>query len=202
QAWVGEHAGKFLDAAGNAYLYWQDARIKTLMDRVAHELIKCQMPDGYLGTYADDQRWTSWDVWVHKYNLLGLLKHYEVSGEKDSLECAKKIGDLLCRTFGDELKDISAAGEHVGMAATSVLEPMCRLYRATGDQKYLDFCFYITRSIERNSKVISSLTNTKRVFGTANNKAYEMLSNLVGLLELYRLTGDEKYLVPVSNAWE
>jgi len=32
------------------------------------------------------------------------------------------------------------------------------------------------------------------VFKTANSKAYEMMSNLVGLLELYRLTGEERYL--------
>jgi DUF1680 family protein len=204
QAWIGEHAGKFLDAAANAWLYFRDPRIKTLMDRVAHELIKCQLPDGYLGTYSDDKRWTSWDVWVHKYDLIGLLRHYEVTGEQASLDCAKKIGDLLCNTFGDDppLKDISSAGEHVGMAATSVLEPMCRLYRFTGEKKYLDFCFYITRSIEKNSKVISSLAETKKVFGTANGKAYEMLSNLVGLLELYRINGDEKFLVPAVNAWE
>ena len=40
-------------------------------------LIASQLPDGYLGTYTDDQRWTSWDVWVHKYNLIGLLSYHD-----------------------------------------------------------------------------------------------------------------------------
>src|SRR5689334_10657140 len=53
QAWIGEHAGKFLHAAANTYAYTHDPRLKTLMDRVAHELIKTQRPDGYLGTYAN-----------------------------------------------------------------------------------------------------------------------------------------------------
>src|SRR5436309_2703988 len=51
-AWAGEHAGKFLDAAANTWLYTKDARLKTLMDRVARTLIAAQLPDGYLGTYA------------------------------------------------------------------------------------------------------------------------------------------------------
>ena len=90
----------------------------------------------------------------------------------------------------------------MGMAATSVLEPMCYLYEHTGEQRYLDFCIYITRSMEQHSKVISSLTDTKRVYGTANGKAYEMLSNLLGLTMLYRITGDKTYLVPAENAWQ
>jgi uncharacterized protein len=202
--WIGEHAGKFLHAAALTYQYTHDERLKTLMDRIALTLISAQMDDGYLGTYTDDKRWTSWDVWSHKYDLIGLLAWYDVTHDERALACCKKIGDLLCNTFGDApgKRDLSDAGTHVGMASTSVLEPMCYLYRHTGDKKYLDFCLYITRNIEKHSKVISSLTAGKRVDEVADAKAYEMLSNLVGLVELYRLTGDEQYLTPVKNGWE
>ena len=81
QVWIGEHAGKFLHAAANAWLYSHDPQLKTKMDRVAHELMACQLPDGYLGTYTDDKRWTSWDVWVHKYDMLGLLRYYDATGD-------------------------------------------------------------------------------------------------------------------------
>jgi DUF1680 family protein len=203
--WIGEHAGKFLHAAANAWLYSQDPRLKTLMDRIANTLIDSQMPDGYLGTYSKDKRWTSWDVWSHKYDLIGLLSWYDVTHDQRALTACKKIGDLLCATFGDDAPgklDLSDSGTQDGMAPTSVLEPMCYLYRHTGDKKYLDFCYYITRNIEKHSKIISSLTEGKRVDQTSNAKAYEMLSNLVGLVELYRITGDKKFLVPAVNAWE
>jgi len=36
----------------------------------------------------------------------------------------------------------------------------------------------------------------------ANGKAYEMLSNLVGVCELYRTNGDYNLLTPVLNAWQ
>lgn len=206
QAWAGEHAGKFLDAAVNAWLYSKDERLKTLMDRVARELIAAQLPDGYLGTYLDEKRWTSWDVWVHKYDLLGLLNYYRATANQPALEAAKKIGDLLCRTFGtgDGQRDIVAAGTHVGMASTSVLEPMVYLYRVTGDKKYLGFCEYLVHSWSQPNgpKIIESLRVTGAVYHTADSKAYEMMSDLVGLVELYRVTGNATYLSTAKIAWK
>ncbi len=205
QEWIGEHAGKFLDAAANTWLSTHDQRLKSLMDRVAHSLIAAQLPDGYLGTYTDDQRWTSWDVWTHKYDLIGLLSYYRVTGDPAALRASRKIGDLLCRTFGDSAgeRDIVRSGTHVGMAATSVLEPMVALYRYTGERRYLNFCFYLARAWEQPNgpHILTSLMTSGSVFRTANAKAYEMLSNLVGLLELYRVTGDPRFFTPVVLAW-
>ena len=206
QDWAGEHAGKFLHAAANTWLYTDDARLKTLMDRIARELIATQLPDGYLGTYTDDKRWTSWDVWVHKYDLLGLVSYYQATGYEPALDASRKVGDLLVRTFGTGpgQRDIIAAGTHVGMAATSVLEAMVNLYRFTGDVHYLNFCEYLVRSWDQPNgpKIIASLLSTGSVFHTANAKAYEMMSNLVGLVELYRVTGKPEYLKPAEIAWK
>lgn len=206
QAWSGEHAGKFLHAAANTWLYTHDEHLKTLMDHVAQKLIATQLPDGYLGTYTDDQRWTSWDVWVHKYDLIGLISYYQAAGYTPALEASKRIGDLLCRTFGTGTgqRDIIQSGTHVGMAATSVLEPMVNLYRVTGNKKYLDFCEYLVRSWDQPNgpHIIASLNSTGSVFRTADRKAYEMMSNLVGLAELYRVTGNPLYLRTVQIAWK
>jgi DUF1680 family protein len=204
--WIGEHAGKFLHAAANAWAYSGNEQLKLKMDRVASRLIRAQMEDGYLGTYAAPQRWTGWDVWVHKYDLIGLLEYFKVSGDSASLDACRRIGDLLCATFGDGpgQRDIIKSGEHMGMAATSVLEPMCVLYRYTGDRKYLDFCHYIVRSYDHagGPGIVSNIARTGRVYGTANNKAYEMLSNLVGLLELYRCTGEKTFFDVPQRAWQ
>jgi DUF1680 family protein len=203
QEWTGEHVGKFLHAASLEYQNSGDTVLKRRMDYAVKSLISTQLADGYLGTYVEKDRWTSWDVWSHKYNMIGLLAYYKVTGYKPALLSCKKMADLLCTTFGKDKRDIIKSGTHVGMAPTSVLEPMVELYRYTGERRYLDFCNYILDAWEEDGgpKIISSLLTTQSVFKTANAKAYEMMSDLVGLVELYRLTGIDKYLVVVQNAW-
>src|SRR5215471_12785402 len=80
-AWLGEHAGKFLDAACNALRYREDDQLRQITERMARALIGSQEADGYLGTYPAARRWTGWDVWVHKYNLIGLLSYYELTAD-------------------------------------------------------------------------------------------------------------------------
>jgi len=208
QAWIGEHVGKFLHAASLAYAGTKDPRLKEKITRVATELMKTQEPDGYLGTYTPSTRFglypnADWDVWVHKYDLLGLLTYYQYTGDKNALAACRSVGDLLINTFGPGKKSILSAGTHMGMAATSVLEPIVLLYRATADPRYLDFAKYIVSAWDEPNgpKVKTSLLTEKSVRKTANGKAYEMLSNLVGLCELYRATGDRQYLEPALIAW-
>ena len=205
-AWVGEHAGKFLDAACNALRYQEHAGLRRLTQRMARGLLASQEPDGYLGTYPAARRWTGWDVWIHKYNLIGLLSYHELSADPAALQACRSMGDLLVRTFGagPGQRDIIAAGEHMGMAATSVLEPMCRLYRFTGDARHLEFCRYLVRAYDQpgGPRIVTTLLQGGGVYRVANGKAYEMLSNLNGLLDLYRLTGDASLLSAVLHAWD
>ena len=89
------------------------------------------------------------------------------------------------------------------MAASSVLEPMVNLYRLTGEQRYLDFCRYIVApgTSPTGRSCWPRCGPTGSVFKTANAKAYEMMSDLVGVVELYKVTGDESLLPPVLTAW-
>jgi DUF1680 family protein len=206
QAWQGEHVGKFLHAATQAWVYTGDPTLKAKIDRVAARLMKTQEPDGYLGTYPPDRRWTSWDVWVHKYDLLGLLTYYQFTHSAAALQTCRRVGDLLLRTFGTGpgQRDINRAGEHVGMAPDSVLEPVVLLYRATGDPRYLRFAEYIKTNYDApgGPAILASLEKYRSVRRVANAKAYEMTSNFNGLLELYRATGDKRILDDMRIGWE
>jgi hypothetical protein len=206
QSWDGEHVGKWLHAATLAWVNTGDPALRQKLDYVAAELIKCQLEDGYLGTYLQKDRWTEWDVWAHKYNLIGLITYMRYTGNLEPLPACRRMGDLLCQTFGDEpgQRDLIKAGQHKGMAPTSVLEPMVLLYRLTGEPRYLDFCRYILRAWEQPNgpKIISTLLTAKRVDKVGNGKAYEMLSCLNGALEYYRTTGEPKILEACLNAWE
>jgi uncharacterized protein len=207
--WIGEHVGKWLHAATLAWSYTGDPELRAKLDRVVRELIATQEPDGYLGTYTADQRFglfpgADWDVWVHKYNLVGLLTYHQYTGDVDALNACIRIGNLLIRTFGPDKKSIINAGTHVGMAATSVLEPVVLLHRATGDARYLELARYLVAAYDEPNgpKIIAALLREKSVAATANAKGYEMLSNLVGLCELARATGEREWLAPVFIAWD
>ena len=206
--WIGEHVGKWMHAATLAWAYTGDEALRRKLDAVANDLIATQEPDGYLGTYLPEKRFglydgADWDVWSHKYNLIGLLTYYRYTGNPAALAACRKIGDLLVATFPGR-KSILAAGTHQGMAATSTLSPMVELYRLTGDARYLEFARYLVRAYEEPGGpdlVRSLLDGNKGVDRTANGKAYEMLSNLVGLGELYRMTGDPRLRDAVLKAW-
>lgn len=207
--WIGEHVGKWMHAATLAWAYTGDPRLRAKLDQVAAELVAAQEPDGYLGTYVPAQRFglyegADWDVWSHKYNLMGLLTYYQYTGHEPALAACRKMGDLLIKTFGPGKKSILSAGTHMGMAATSVLEPVVLLYRCTGDKRYLNFARYVVSSWDEPNgpRIVQALLTEKQVNKTANAKAYEMLSNLVGLCELARAGGDHTLIEPVLNAWQ
>ncbi len=202
--WIGEHLGKWLHAAVHAWQYSADRGLKAAIDHAVREVLGTQEPDGYLGTYLEKDRWTSWDVWVHKYNCIGLLTYYAATSDEAALRGARRIGDLLNATFGPGKRDIIRAGTHVGMAATSVLEPMVALYRASGDPRHLQFCRYLVTSWDQphGPRILSSLSEHGKVNRTANGKAYEMMSNLVGLCDLYQVTGEKRFLEAARIAWE
>lgn len=206
--WIGEHVGKWLHAATLAWSYNGDAALRRKIDTVVDALLDAQEADGYLGTYLPHQRLAlhegaDWDVWSHKYCLLGLLAVHQYTGHPRALPACRRAADLLLTTFPAK-RSILAAGTHLGMAATSVLEPMVLLYRATADERYLDFARYLVRAWDEpgGPGIVRTLLAEGSVARVANGKAYEMLSNLVGLCELARVTGDARLTQAVLAAWQ
>ena len=209
--WIGEHIGKWIHAATLAWANTGDPVLKRKLDAAVAELISTQEPDGYLGTYLPEYRFNrapgpgldaGWDVWSHKYNLIGLETYYQYTGDPAALASCRKMADLLTRVFPHD-RSIVDSGWHVGMASTSVLEPIVILYRMTGEKRYLDFAHYIVGSWEepRGPKILTSLLAGKGVDQIGNAKAYEMTSNLVGLCELARATGDAQLMHAAELAW-
>ena len=206
--WIGEHVGKWIHAATLAWAHQGEPALRSKLDTVVRELISTQEPDGYLGTYVPTQRMglypgADWDVWSHKYNLMGLLTYHQYTGDAAALRASQRMADLLVQTFPAR-RSIIAAGTHRGLAATSVLEPIVLLYRITADERYLAFARYIVTAWDEpeGPALVRTLLTTRQVATVNPPKAYEMLSNLVGLVELARVTGEDTWVQACLFAWQ
>ena len=212
--WQSEFWGKWFTSAMLAYHYKPEPQLKKILDQAVAGLIATQTADGYIGNYADDKHLASWDIWGRKYCMLGLLSYYDLTKDQKSLTAASKVADHLIKELKDRNALIVKMGNHRGMAASSILEPMCQLYSRTGDKKYLDFAQEIVRQWETpDGPQLISKTGVPVAerfpkpavswYGPEQGqKAYEMMSCYEGLLELYRLTGKAEYKTAVEKTWE
>jgi DUF1680 family protein len=213
RCWQTEFWGKWFTSAVLAYRYRPEPRLKAVLDKAVSELIATQSADGYIGNYAENSRLEQWDIWGRKYCMLGLLAYYDLTKNKQPLQAAARIADNLINEVAAKKVLIVKKGNHRGMAATSVMEPICQLYARTGDKRYLDFATEITREWESENgpQLISkSVVNVGERFPKPTSwfgweqgqKAYEMMSCYEGLLELYRLTGNKAFKTAVEKTWE
>jgi DUF1680 family protein len=212
--WQTEFWGKWITSAILAYRYKPTTELRSVLDKAVADLIATQSPDGYIGNYAPGKHLQQWDIWGRKYCMLGLLNYYDLTGSKPSLDAAGKIADHLVKELADNKLRIVKMGNHRGMAASSILEPVTLLYVRTGNKRYLDFAEEIVREWETDSgpQLISkSVTPVGKRFPKPEHswygweqgqKAYEMMSCYEGLLELYRVTGRENYKTAVEHTWE
>jgi len=212
--WQTEFWGKWITSAILAYRYKPTAELKSVLDKTIADLIATQTADGYIGNYAPDKHLQQWDIWGRKYCMLGLISYYDLTKNSLALEAAAKIADHLINELAGKKALIIKMGNHRGMAASSVLEPITQLYVRTGNKKYLDFAEEIVHEWERpdGPQLISkSVTAVGKRFPRPvhewygweqGQKAYEMMSCYEGLLELYRITGNELYKTAVENTWQ
>ena len=211
--WQSEFWGKWFTSAVLAYKYKPTPELKQKLDATVDDLISTQTADGYIGNYKKENRLEQWDIWGRKYCLLGLLDYHSLTGDKKSLQAAIKLADHLMEELKNSDGLIVTKGNYRGMAASSVLEPICHLYSMTKDKKYLSFAEGIVRQWESpNGPQLLSKSNidvAKRFPKPANwysyeqgQKAYEMMSCYEGLLELYRLTGKPEYKAAVEKTWQ
>lgn len=211
RCWQSEFWGKWFTSAVLAYRYKPDPALRALLNKAVTELISTQTKEGYIGNYAPKSHLDQWDIWGRKYCLLGLLSWYDLTEDRRALDAALHLTDHLLKELDNQL--IVRKGNHRGMAATSILEPLSLLYGRTGDPRYLAYAREIVRQWETadgpqliakaGTDVAHRFEKPKNWFGwEQGQKAYEMMSCYEGLLELYRLTGDQTYREAVEKTWE
>jgi DUF1680 family protein len=208
--WQTEFWGKWVLGAIGSYKYNHDPELFKKISDSVKELLKTQIPNGYIGNYADSAQLTNWDIWGRKYVMLGLLAFYDLTSDQSALEGARRVADHLLSQVGPGKIDIVKTGNYRGMASSSILEPIVKLYKKTNDNRYLDFANWIVSRWEtpegpklidnamKNVPVSERFSQPKVWWSWDNGqKAYEMMSCYEGLLELYQVTNEPIYLQSV-----
>lgn len=212
EMWGTEFWGKWVQGAMSSYRYTGDKDLYAMIERSEKEIMDAQLPDGYIGDYDKEHQLKGWDVWGRKYSTLGLLKWYDLSGDKKALKAACRLIDYTMTQIGEGKHHVYECGNYKGMASGSILEPVMFLYKRTNDMKYLDFARFIVSDMEQSGgpQLLAKadvpvykrfpVKGNKQWWTPANGqKAYEMMSCYVGLLELYKVTHEEKYLDAVKT---
>ena len=223
--WQGEFWGKWIISAVRVCEYSGHTELKEFIRRGVHTMISMQEPSGYLGTYrdamnifaADPVKTTSvlgwpcnwnWSIWCRKYTLWGLLEAWRLLDEPEILEAAERLANHLICSLQENAIRLGATGTFAGIPSGSILKPMVVLYRATGNEKFLDFAREIVADWNRADglcpNLIANAMSGKPVHEWYPNpekwaKAYEMMSCFDGILELYRVTGEPELLEAVKR---
>jgi DUF1680 family protein len=228
--WQGEFWGKWMISAVRVCEYSGDAKLKEFIRQAVANMLKLQEPDGYLGTYRDrlnvfatspveraklpeNMRWCrwNWNIWCRKYTLWGLLEAYRLLNEPEILAAAEKFICQLIDMLHENHIRIADTGMFYGLPSCSIMKPVLMLYEETGNRKYLEFALEIAACWEeKNGRLPNLIANASCPLplhewyfeGRQWTKAYELLSCLDGLLELYRHTGEQKYFDTVKNLYE
>lgn len=204
---LGEMWGKAVRSGCMFYRYTADAELKTILDNTVQDLLSTQNENGSISCTPVDQQpgGVNGDLWERKYVMLGLEEYYQwVNQDSTVLEALKKHADCIIDQIGHapktEIVDLGWSATNIGyepchIESSTLLEPFMRLYNWTGEQRYLDFARYIVESggTKHFDLIQQAYDNTDPYLMSGHYpKAYEMMSMFEGVVEYYRVTGDER----------
>jgi DUF1680 family protein len=146
---------KVIEGASYSLAVRPDLKLDRYLDDLIVKIAAAQEPDGYLYTartidpkcrvdFFGPERWSRLAGSHELYNVGHLYEaavaHYAATGKKTLLDVALKNADLICRTFGPNPGQLQEPPGHEEIEIGLV-----KLYRATGQRKYLDQAkFFVT----------------------------------------------------------
>lgn len=166
----GEHKGDFpfddtdpykiIEGASYSLAVKYDPQLDAYLDSVIALICAAQEPDGYLTTCVTNKctrlsGWWGTERWEklnsHElYNCGHLYEaavaHYQSTGKRNLLDIAIKNADLICKVFGsgEEQKHVPSGHPIVEMG-------LAKMYKVTGNAKYLEMARYFIEETGRGT---------------------------------------------------
>ena len=207
----GEMWGKAVRSGCMFYRYTQDPKLKKILQATVVDLLTTRRENGSISCSEVNKQpdGPGGDLWERKYVLLGLDEYYmQVEKDPKVLQAMIDQADCIVTQIGPAPKtriiDQGWSPNHI--ESSTILEPIMRLYKLTGYQRYLDFARYTVED-EGGAKgfnIIEDAFNNKapEQIGGVYPKAYEMMSLFEGLVEYYRVTGNDRWKQAFMNLYQ
>ena len=137
----GDQSGWGAEISGN---YWtglvllaytlNDPALIAKAENWVNALLQKQRPDGYLGTYCEDDAkiYEDYNAWGTACGMRALLFFYEATGRTDVFDAVYKCMLWFCDKWSGDKK--------TGYAGNYITVPMMYCYKKTEDRRLLDFC--------------------------------------------------------------
>ena len=223
---VKEHRGDFsfddtdpykvIEGASYALAAKYDKQLDHYLDSVINIIALAQEPDGYITTCVTNKcyRLSGWwgrskwekinshELYNSGHLIESAVAHYRATGKRTLLNVAIKNADLVCRTFGPAEGQLHRPGGHpiIEMA-------LCKLFKVTGDKKYLEGARYFVEETGRctdghrpseYSQDHKPILQQDEIVGHAVRAGY-LYS---GVADMAALTGDETYFKALERIWQ
>ncbi len=198
----GEMWGKAVRSAALFYRYTGDPELKEILRRTVADLLSTRRENGTISCSPVEQQpdGPGGDLWERKYVLLGLDGYYEcVEPDPKVLQAMIDQAEATIRQVGPPPKTriVDLGWSPNKLESSTLLEPIMRLYKRTGESRYLEFARYIVE-VEGGAQghnIIGEILSGRdpKDVGGVYPKAYEMMSLFEGLVEYYRVTGNERW---------
>ena len=193
----GSCAGRFLMGAGNTLCWAKDAELRQRMDEVVSGIEACKMPNGYIMAYPEDQfTFSEYGNYVRSWVTQGLLAAGK-SGNETAYRLIRGYQDWF-----DHCKYLPVASNlrlgYQGMLPNTLIyfSPVGKADDIRVVQKYYEEDWWLNQFIARDPKAV-----WERPKHSPHTHCYE-INALVAYLDLYRATGQRRYLDAVLGGWQ
>jgi len=200
---------KAIEGASYGLQVKKNPELERYLDTLIRIIGAAQEPDGYLYTFRSAneakphewigaKRWQNEEILSHELYDAGHLyeaavAHYQATGKRTLLDIALKNADLLVRTFG--------YGKEVKYPGHQIVEiGLVKLYRVTGETKYLDlakFFLDVRGGGESYNQADKRVVDQDSAEGHAVRAAYMY----TGIADVAALTGNVPYEKAIDAIW-
>ena len=222
----GEHRGDFsfddtdpykvIEGASYSLAVHYDKHLDHYLDSVIAIIAAAQEPDGYLTTCVTNKCYRLSGWWGRKkwekinshelYNsghmIEAAVAHYRATGKRTFLDVAIRNADLICNTFGEEDGKIHRPGGHpiIEMA-------LCKLYKVTGNEKYLRQARYFVDETGRGTDghALSEYSQDHMpILQQTEIKGHAVRAGYLysGVADVASLMGDTAYFKALERIWQ